>query len=246
MGFFAVALNIQRAGLVHIEHAGPDAAIAVIGSCQGRAIAHVDTPCRDAPITVVVKQDIRLIFDREVRAVGTTAGAIDDLYITVIYRYIEGAGKAGTVIVGGEGGTAGNIAVVTAVTAVPFQSILLIVLDRQVGTVLNVQLIVGTEIDGMCIIGSTCAVHRHVGVVQREGSIFAGANGHPVPFGSIRCAADTLHLNLHILEGQVCAPQSDALLFKGQLGLDGGLFYSAVIVCFGGRFCDTLNGQIFL
>ena len=66
---------------------------------RGRVIAHVDAPCRDAPITVVVKQDIRPIFDREVRAVGAVAAAFADFYITVIYRYIEGAGKAGTVIV---------------------------------------------------------------------------------------------------------------------------------------------------
>ncbi|MGL0910066.1 hypothetical protein ACSTB0_13530, partial [Faecalibacterium wellingii] len=43
----------------------------------------------------------------------------------------------------------------------------------------------------------------------------------------------------------VKAAQSGDILFKGELGLDGGLFYSAVILCFGGRGCDTLDGQFF-
>ena len=244
---FALCTGNGDGGVIaDFSFAGEDDARQTVIFSSNSGVLHSQIAGRQAVRTVAAEVDVRAVFDVIVRTVRAVAAAIDDVYITVIYCYIEGADKAGTVIVGGEGGTAGNIAVVTAVTAVPFQSIMLIVLDRQVGTVLNVQLIVGTEIDGMCITGSTCAVHRHVGVVQREGSILAGANGHPLPFGSIRCAADTLHLNMHILEGQICAPQSDALLFKGEFGLDDGLFYSAVILCFGGRFCDTLNGKFLI
>ena len=159
---------------------------------------------------------------------------------------MEGASKAGAVVVGGVAGAIGDVDIVAAVTAVPLQGVLLVVLDGQVGAVPDVQLVVFAEVDGMDVAGCAGAVHRHVGVIQGQGGILAGANGRPVPFCGVGWGADVIQHHLHILEGQGLAPQGDALVLKDQLGLLGGLHHIALSVLLFGGACNALNGQVFV
>ena len=102
------------------------------------------------------------VLDNEVRAVGTVAGAVDHVDGAVVYGGVEGAGKAGTVVVGGKAGV-NDTDIISAVAAVPLQGILGIVSDSQAG-VIEVQLVVGAEIYGVGASGSG-AIHDHGGVI---------------------------------------------------------------------------------
>ena len=71
-----------------------------------------------------------MIFHCVIGSVGTVAKAVDHLDRTVVNGRIKGSRKAGTVVVGNKGRIC-NIHVIAAVAAVPFQSILRVIPDRQ-------------------------------------------------------------------------------------------------------------------
>ena len=115
-------------------------------------------------------------------------------------------------MVGGEGGI-DDVYVISAVTAVPLQSILSIVADSQAGTI-EVQLVVGAEIYGMGVSGSR-AVHGHGGVIQGEGCILACTNGHPAPLGDVGSGADAVHKHGAAVKSEGLAPEGNTVFLKG-------------------------------
>lgn len=110
---FALCTGNGDGGVIaDFSFAGEDDARQTVIFSSNSGVLHSQIAGRQAVRTVAAEVDVRAVFDVIVRTVRAVAAAIDDFYITFIYRYIEGAGKAGTVMVGDEGGTAGNIAVV--------------------------------------------------------------------------------------------------------------------------------------
>lgn len=92
------------------------------------------------------------------------------------------ARKARTAVVRGVGRAAFDVHVVTAVTAIPLKSVLLVVLNGEIGAILQVGLIVVAEIDGMNV-ASAGAIHGKRSVIEREQGILACAHRHPIPLG---------------------------------------------------------------
>lgn len=82
------------------------------------------------------------------------------------------ARKARTAVVRGGGRAAFDVHVVTAVTAIPLKSVLLVVLNGEIRAILQVGLIVVAEIDGMNV-ASAGAIHGKRSVIERERGILA-------------------------------------------------------------------------
>ena len=80
------------------------------------------------------------------------------------------ARKARTAVVRGVGRAAFDVHVVTAVTAIPLKSVLLVVLNGEIRAILQVGLIVVAEIDGMNVANAS-AIHGKRSVIERERGI---------------------------------------------------------------------------
>lgn len=83
------------------------------------------------------------------------------------------ARKVRTAVVRGVGRAAFDVHVVTAVTAIPLKSVLLVVLNGEIRAILQVGLIVVAEIDGMNV---ASAIHGKRSVIERERGILACAH----------------------------------------------------------------------
>ena len=92
------------------------------------------------------------------------------------------ARKARTAVVRGGGRAAFDVHVVTAVTAIPLKSVLLVVLNGEIRAILQVGLIVVAEIDGMNV-ASAGAIHGKRSVIERERGILVCAHRHPILLG---------------------------------------------------------------
>ena len=66
------------------------------------------------------------IFNRKVRAIGAVAEAVDHIDLRILERCSKSTCKSGTIVIGNEGGIS-NVDVISAVTTVPFQSVVGIV-----------------------------------------------------------------------------------------------------------------------
>lgn len=95
------------------------------------------------------------------------------------------ARKARTAVVRGVGRAAFDVHVVTAVTAIPLKSVLLVVLNGEIRAILQVGLIVVAEIDGMNV-ASAGAIHGKRSVIECERGILVCAHRHPIPLGAYR------------------------------------------------------------
>ena len=76
--------------------------------------------------TVVVEIDFGIL-DNKVRAIGAISKAVDNIHLRIGNRGIECTREAGAVVVGDEGRIS-DIDVIPAITAVPLQSIVRVVL----------------------------------------------------------------------------------------------------------------------
>ena len=109
------------------------------------------------------------------------------------------ARKARTAVVRGVGRAAFDVHVVTAVTAIPLKSVLLVVLNGEIRAILQVGLIVVAEIDGMNV-ASAGAIHGKRSVIERERGILACAHRHPIPLGGIRDGTNAGHACIDVLK----------------------------------------------
>ena len=160
---------------------------------------------------IIRKIHLGLIFNLEMRAIRAIAGAIYDIDTAVVNRSDKGTRKTRTIRVGQESGIF-NIYIISAVSAVPFQSILFVISDYKCG-VTDVQFIVRTEINGMSV-SRIRTVHRQTDIFKAQRCTWARTNRHPVPFCSIRSGTDSIHYHIAIFESKIFSPESDTVLFK--------------------------------
>ena len=114
---------------------------------------------------IIRKIHLGLIFNLEMRAIRAIAGAIYDIDTAVVNRSDKGTRKTRTIRVGQESGIF-NIYIISAVSAVPFQSILFVISDYKCG-VTDVQFIVRTEINGMSV-SRIRTVHRQTDIFKAQ------------------------------------------------------------------------------
>ena len=125
------------------------------------------------------------------------------------------ARKARTAVVRGGGRAAFDVHVVTAVTAIPLKSVLLVVLNGEIRAILQVGLIVVAEIDGMNV-ASAGAIHGKRSVIERERGILACAHRHPIPLGGIRDGTNAGHACIDILKHERMSLKGDTFVGKLQ------------------------------
>ena len=145
------------------------------------------------------------------RTVRAVTGRVHDVDVRVVDRDDKRARKAGTAVVGGVGRFAFDVYVVTLIASIPLKGVLLIVLDGKVGAVLQVELVVAAEINGMNV-ASIGTVHSEGRVVERKGGVLACAHRHPIPLGGIRSGANARHGRVDVLKCEADAPKGDALV----------------------------------
>ena len=134
-------------------------------------------------------------------------------------------------MVGGKG-RIDNVHIISAVAAVPFQGVIGIIFNGQLGTILQIQHVVIAEIDCLGRIRHPSCVHGHGDIIQGQRSVRTGADRHPIPLSGVGGGANAVHDNIAVFKGQRFAPQGNAILGKGYRGL-----------CFQPFGC--LNGQVF-
>lgn len=125
------------------------------------------------------------------------------------------ARKARTAVVRGVGRAAFDVHVVTAVTAIPLKSVLLVVLNGEIRAILQVGLIVVAEIDGMNV-ASAGAIHGKRSVIERERGILVCAHRHPIPLGGIRGGTNVGHACIDVLKHERMSPKGDTFVGKLQ------------------------------
>ena len=163
------------------------------------------------------------ILDIEVRAIRTVAGRVHDVDLRFVDRDDKRARKARTAVIGGVGRAAFDVHVVAAVAAIPLKSVLLVVLNGEIRAILQVKLIVATEINGMNV-ASAGTVHGKRSTIERERGILARAHRHPFPLGGIRSGANAGHACIDVLEHKRVAPKGNALVGELQrvaIAVDG-------------------------
>ena len=77
---------------------------------------------------IITEIDDRTIYNFKMRTVRAVAGAVNNIHFAVVYLCSKCSRKAGTVVIGNKGGIR-NIHVLSAIAAIPFQCVLLIVFD---------------------------------------------------------------------------------------------------------------------
>lgn len=125
------------------------------------------------------------------------------------------ARKARTAVVRGVGRAAFDVHVVTAVTAIPLKSVLLVVLNGEIRAILQVGLIVVAEIDGMNV-ASAGAIHGKRSVIERGRGILVCAHRHPIPLGGIRDGTNAGHACIDILKHERMSLKGDTFVDKLQ------------------------------
>ena len=199
-------------------------------------------------VAFVVAADVsgRAVHDLDIGTIDAAAlGAVGDSQGAVVHQNIQRfqANDAGPVAFGFEGGAIGDVDEVGAVfvalafvNAVPCNGIA-VVFDGQGGVVVHIEnaAAAASHVDALCACVQTCAIHGEIGVVQRQGSIVGHADGVPVVIGR---GAGSLHVNIHILEGEIGTPERDArdlglafFRYELQLRLDSGLFLGTAVSC---------------
>ena len=131
--------------------------------------------------------------------------------------------KAGTAVVRGVGRAAFDVHVVAAVAAIPLKSVLLVVLNGEIRAILQVELIVVAEIDGMNV-ASAGAIHGKRSVIERGRDILVCARRHPIPLGGIRGGTNAGHACIDILKHERMPPKGDTFVGKLQgmvVAIDG-------------------------
>lgn len=163
------------------------------------------------------------ILDIKVRTIRTVAGRVHNVDLRVVDRNDKGARETGTAVIGGVGRATLDIHVVAAVAAIPLKGVLLVVLNGEVRTILQVKLVIAAEIDGMNVTG-TGAIHGKRSAIERERGILARAHRHPFPLGGIRSGANAGHACIDVLEHKRVAPKGNALVGELQrvaIAVDG-------------------------
>ena len=150
---------------------------------------------------------VKMMSVRALFVVGRNRGVAD--------RDDKRARKARTAVVRGVGRAAFDVHVVTAVTAIPPKSVLLVVLNGEIRAILQVGLIVVAEIDGMNV-ASAGAIHGKRSVIERERGILACAHGHPIPLGGIRDGTNAGHACIDILKHERMSLKGDTFVGKLQ------------------------------
>lgn len=135
---------------------------------------------------------VKMMSVRALFVVGRNRGVAD--------RDDKRARKARTAVVRGVGRAAFDVHVVTAVTAIPLKSVLLVVLNGEIRAILQVGLIVVAEIDGMNV-ADDGAIHGKRSVIERERGILACAHRHPIPHGGNICEIKTTRIAGGLLLG---------------------------------------------
>lgn len=164
---------------------------------------------------------------RALFVVGRNRGAAD--------RDDKRARKARTTVVRGVGRAAFDVHVVTAVNAIPFKSVLLVVLNGEIRAILQVELIVVAEIDGMNV-ASANAIHGKRSVIERGRDILVCAHKHPIPLGGIRGGTNAGHACIDILKHERMSPKGDTFVGKLQrmvVAIDGGIIIKVKTSGFG-------------
>ena len=167
--------------------------------------------------------------------VGRNRGVVD--------RDDKRARKAGTAVVRGVGRVALDVHVVAAVTAIPLKSVLLVVLNGEIRAILQVELIIVTEIDGMNV-ASAGAIHGKRSVIERGRDILVCARRHPIPLGGIRGETNAGHACIDILKHERMPPKGDTFVGKLQgmvVAIDGEIVIKVKTSGFG--IDKELNGR---
>ena len=149
------------------------------------------------------------------RTVRAVTGRVHDVNLRIVNRDDKRTRKARAALIGSVGRTAFDVHVVATVAAIPLKSVLRVVLNGEVRTILQVKLIIAAEIDGMNVTG-TGAVHSEGSAIERKGCVLACAHGHPLPLSGIRRGANAGHARVNVLECQRLAPKSNALISELQ------------------------------
>lgn len=126
-------------------------------------------------------------------------------------------------MVRGVGRAAFDVHVVVAVAAIPLKSVLLVVPNGEIRAILQVELIVVAEIDGMNV-ASASAIHGKRSVIERGRGILVCAHRHPIPLGDIRGGTNAGHACIDILKHERMPPKGDTFVGKLQgmvVAIDG-------------------------
>ena len=159
--------------------------------------------------------DSRAVPNIEVRTVRTIASRVRHVNCGSIHRDSEGACEARAVMLGGKSRATLNVHVVATIAAIPLQGVLLVVLNREIRAIAQVELVVLAKVDGMHVVASACSIHGERGAVERKGGVSAGADGHPRPL-RIGSRSHAGHGGIDVLEHKGMAPKRNALARKGQ------------------------------
>lgn len=141
------------------------------------------------------------------------------------------------------GRAAFDVHVVAAVAAIPLNSVLLVVLNGEIRAILQVELIVVAEIDGMNV-ASANAIHGKRSVIERGRGILVCAHRHPIPLGGMRGGTNVGHACIDILMHERMSPQGDTFVGKLQrmvVAIDGEIIIKVKTSGFG--IDKELNGH---
>lgn len=167
--------------------------------------------------------------------VGRNRGVVD--------RDDKRARKARTAVARGVGRAAFDVHVVAAGAAIPLKSVLLVVLNGEIRAILQVELIVVAEIDGMNV-ASASAIHGKRSVIERGRGILVCAHRHPIPLGDIRGGTNAGHACIDILKHERMSPKGDTFVGKLQdmvVAIDGEIVIKVKTSGFG--IDKELNGR---
>lgn len=167
--------------------------------------------------------------------VGRNRGVVD--------RDDKRARKARTAVARGVGRAAFDVHVVAAGAVIPLKSVLLVVLNSEIRAILQVELIVVAEIDGMNV-ASANAIRGKRSVIERGRGILVCAHRHPIPLGGIRGGANAGHACIDILKHERMSPKGDTFVGKLQgvaIAIDGEVIIKVKTSGFG--IDKELNGR---
>lgn len=89
------------------------------------------------------------------------------------------------------------------------------VLNGEIRAILQVELIVFAEIDGMDV-ASASAIHGKRSVIERERGILVCAHRHPILLGGIRGGTNVGHACIDVLKHKRMSPKGDTFVGKLQ------------------------------
>ena len=104
------------------------------------------------------------------RTIRAVTSRVHDIDLRVVNRDDKRTRKARAAVIGGVGRATFDVHVVAAVAAIPLKGVLLVVLNGEFRSILQVKLIVAAEVDGMNV-ASVRAIHGKRSAIKRERGI---------------------------------------------------------------------------